>query len=71
MPLSAFYATAGGRPSGYCKKCQRRISRRSRQRRLAAVRLLIALHPQEWTAALRCVEGSDTCPEWKTGERHG
>jgi hypothetical protein len=51
-PVSEFYVTVDGRPSGYCKPCQRSASRTSRLRRQAAVRLLAA-HPEEWTAALR------------------
>jgi uncharacterized protein (DUF983 family) len=50
-PLFEFYTTPSGAPSGYCKSCQRAISRRSRQRRNAALRVLIALHPEEWRAA--------------------
>jgi hypothetical protein len=57
-PAAAFYATTRGRPSGYCKTCQRTVSRRSRSRRTAAVRLLIALHPEEWAAALRQVDAA-------------
>jgi hypothetical protein len=52
-PLSEFYTTPSGAPSGYCKSCQRAISRRSRRRRLAALRALISLHPEEWRAALQ------------------
>jgi uncharacterized protein (DUF983 family) len=51
--VSEFYVTVGGHPSGYCKPCQRSASRTSRLRRQAAVRLLAAAHPEEWTAALR------------------
>jgi uncharacterized protein (DUF983 family) len=51
--LSEFYTTPSGAPSGYCKRCQRAISRRSRRRRNAALRALIALHPEEWRAALQ------------------
>jgi hypothetical protein len=51
-PLSEFYRTASGRPSGYCKPCQRVISRRARRRRNAAVRALIAAQPEAWRAAL-------------------
>ena len=51
--LSEFYTTLGGAPSGYCKSCQRTISRRSRRRRNAALRVLIALHPEEWRAVLQ------------------
>jgi hypothetical protein len=46
-PVSEFYVTVGGRPSGYCKACQRAVSRTSR--------LLAAAHPEEWAAALRQV----------------
>jgi hypothetical protein len=52
-PLSEFYTTPSGAPSGYCKSCQRAVSRRSRRRRLAALRALISLHPEEWRAALQ------------------
>jgi hypothetical protein len=52
-PLSEFYTTPSGAPSGYCKSCQRAASRRSRRRRNAALRALIALHPEEWRAALQ------------------
>jgi uncharacterized protein (DUF983 family) len=52
--LSEFYTTPSGAPSGYCKSCQRAISRHSRRRRNAALRALIALHPEEWRAALQC-----------------
>jgi uncharacterized protein (DUF983 family) len=51
--LSEFYTLRSGAPSGYCKSCQRAISRRSRRRRLAALRALISLHPEEWRAALQ------------------
>jgi hypothetical protein len=50
--LSDFYTTPSGTPSGYCKACQRAISRRARKRRNAAIRALIALHPDAWCAAL-------------------
>jgi hypothetical protein len=52
-PLSEFYTTPNGAPSGYCKSCQRAVSRRSRRRRNAALRALIALHPEEWRAVLQ------------------
>jgi hypothetical protein len=51
-PVSEYYVTVG-RPSGYCKSCQRAVSRGSRLRRQAAVRLLAAAHPEERAAALR------------------
>jgi hypothetical protein len=52
-PLSEFYTSPSGAPSGYCKDCQRAVSRRSRRRRNAALRALIALYPEEWRAALQ------------------
>jgi hypothetical protein len=58
-PLSEFYTTPSGAPSGYCKSCQRAISRRSRRRRNAALRALIALHPEEWRAALHSDHGGE------------
>src|SRR6266508_2625196 len=51
--LSDFYTTPTGGPSGYCKTCQRAVSRLSRRRRNAALRALMALHPEEWRAALQ------------------
>ena len=51
--LSEFYTTPRGAPSGYCKSCQRAISRRSWRRRNAALHALIALHPEDWRAALQ------------------
>jgi hypothetical protein len=50
--VNDFYTTRQGKPSGYCKPCQKAISRRSRRRRTAAIRTLIALYPQEWQTAL-------------------
>jgi hypothetical protein len=52
-PLSDFYTTPSGAPSGYCKPCQRAISRRSWRRRSAALRALIARYPEAWRAALQ------------------
>jgi hypothetical protein len=52
-PLSDFYTTPSGAPSGYCKPCQRAISRRSRRRCSAALRALIARYPEAWRAALQ------------------
>jgi hypothetical protein len=56
-PLAAFYLTRRGGPSGYCKPCQRSMSRLSARRRAAAVRLLAAVHPAEWAAAQALVRG--------------
>jgi hypothetical protein len=51
--LSEFYTLRSGAPSGYCKTCQRAVSRRSRRRRNAALRALISLYPEAWRAALQ------------------
>jgi hypothetical protein len=40
-----------------CEDCQRASSRRASRRRQAAVRLLIAFHPEEYQALLRLVRG--------------
>jgi hypothetical protein len=58
-PISEFYTTPAGAPSGYCKDCQRAVSRRSRKRRTAAIRALIAMHPEAWRAALRSTDNAD------------
>jgi hypothetical protein len=54
-----------GTPAGLsssCQDCQRASSRLASRRRQAAVRLLIAFHPQEYHALLRLVRGSSrTC----------
>ena len=50
--VNDFYTTPKGKPSGYCKSCQKTISRGSRRRRTAAIRALIALYPEEWQTAL-------------------
>ena len=41
----------------YCQDCQRASSRMASRRRQAAVRLLIALHPEEYQALLGLVHG--------------
>jgi len=53
--VTDFYTTVRGGPSGYCKDCQRAVSRLSSRRRQAAVRLLIAAHPEEWAGVLGLV----------------
>ncbi len=47
-------------PAGLCSRCQdckRATSRLASRRRQAAVRLLIAFHPEEYHALLRLVRG--------------
>jgi hypothetical protein len=54
-PLSDFYTAGDGGPSGYCRGCQRALSRLASRRRGAAMRLLIAAHPEEWAGLLGLV----------------
>jgi hypothetical protein len=43
--------------SSYCQDCRRASSRLASRRRQAAVRLLIAFHPEEYQALLGLVRG--------------
>jgi uncharacterized protein (DUF983 family) len=56
-PLSDFYTAGDSGPSGYCQDCQRAASRLASRRRAAAMRLLIATHPEEWAGLLGLVRG--------------
>jgi predicted sulfurtransferase len=53
-PQADFTTTPGGL-SSYCKDCQRAVSRLASRRRRAAMRLLIAAHPEEWAGLLGLV----------------
>jgi hypothetical protein len=55
-PLAHFSPTPVGL-SSYCQDCKRASSRLASRRRQAAVRLLIAFHPEEYHALLRLVRG--------------
>ena len=55
-PLADF-ATIPGGPRSYCRDCQRAASRLASRRRAAAMRLLIAAHPEEWAGVLGLVRG--------------
>jgi hypothetical protein len=55
-PRSEFSATPGGALC-YCRDCQRTASRLASRRRRAAMRLLIAAHPEEWAGLLGMVRG--------------
>jgi hypothetical protein len=57
QPVENFYSTRRGRLSGYCKPCQRAAARLSDRRRDAAIRLLIASHPEEYQVWLQLVRG--------------
>jgi hypothetical protein len=53
-PLADFTTTPAGL-SSYCRACQRAASRLASRRRRAAMRLLIAAHPEEWAGLLGLV----------------
>ena len=55
-PRTDFSAIPGGL-SRHCRHCQRAVSRLASRRRTAAMRLLIALHPEEWAGLLALVAG--------------
>jgi hypothetical protein len=52
----ADFATPAGRFSS-CRDCQRAGSQLASRRRAAAMRLLIATHPEEWAGLLGLVRG--------------
>jgi hypothetical protein len=60
--LAEFATTLAGRPASCCQACRRAAGRLASRRRAAAIRLLIALHPQEWTGLLALVAGSRQPP---------
>ena len=51
------FSTTPAGLSSPCQDCQRASSRLASRRRQAAVRLLIAFHPEEYHALLRLVRG--------------
>jgi hypothetical protein len=56
-PLAEFPRSPSGRPVSCCQGCRRTAVRLASRRRAAAVRLLIALHPEEWAGLLVLVSG--------------
>jgi hypothetical protein len=55
-PRSDFPTTPSGASSS-CRGCQRAVSRLASRRPAAAMRLLIAAHPEEWAGLLGLVRG--------------
>jgi hypothetical protein len=55
-PLANFTTKPTGLSSA-CRDCQRAASRLASRRRAAAMRLLIAAHPEEWAGLLGLVRG--------------
>jgi hypothetical protein len=56
-PLAEFPTSLAGRSASCCRACRRAAARLASRRRAAAMRLLIALHPQEWAGLLVLVGG--------------
>jgi hypothetical protein len=56
-PLAEFATTLAGRCASCCQGCRRAAARLASRRRAAAVRLLIALHLEEWAGLLALVGG--------------
>jgi hypothetical protein len=56
-PLAEFPTSPAGRCASCCQACRRAAARLASRRRAAAIRLLIALHPQEWAGLLSLVAG--------------
>jgi hypothetical protein len=54
-PSAEFPTTLAGRPASCCQTCRRAAARLVSRRRAAAMRLLIALHPEEWAGLLALV----------------
>jgi hypothetical protein len=51
-PTDEFYADRRGRLTGRCRDCHRQQTRANNRRRLAALRLLITAHMEEYRALL-------------------
>jgi hypothetical protein len=66
-PLAEFATTLAGRPTS-CRACRRAAGRLASRRRAAAIRLLIALHPEEWAGLLALVAGSRQPPATRRRE---
>jgi hypothetical protein len=56
-PLAEFPTSPAGRCTSYCHACRRAAVRLASRQRAAAMRLLIALHPEEWAGLLALVGG--------------
>jgi hypothetical protein len=56
-PLAEFATTLAGRSAPCCQACRRVAARLASRRRAAAMRLLIALHSEEWAGLLALVGG--------------
>jgi hypothetical protein len=55
--LAEFPTSSARRSASCCQACRRAAGRLASRRRAAAMRLLIALHPEEWAGLLALVAG--------------
>jgi len=69
-PPADVAATLAGR-SSRCPDCQRAAARLASRRRAAAMRLLIAAHPEEWAGLLGLVAGRRQPATRPRGGGHG
>jgi hypothetical protein len=67
-PLAEFPMSPPGRPASCRQTCRRAAARLASRRRAAAMRLLIALHPQEWAGLLVLVGGRHQPPATRRRE---
>ena len=56
-PLAEFPMSPAGRCAACCSGCRRAAARLASRRRAAAMRLLIAFHPEEWAGLIALVSG--------------
>jgi hypothetical protein len=57
VQLPTDFATSSAGRSSFCLACRRAAARLASRRRAAAMRLLIALHSEEWAGLLGLVSG--------------
>jgi hypothetical protein len=67
-PLAELPTSPAGPPAACCQACRRAAGRLASRRRAAAVRLLIALHPEEWAGLLVLVGGRHQLPATRRRE---
>ena len=69
-PLADFATTPSS--ASHCQYCQRTVSRLASRRRQAAMRLLIAAHPEEWAGLLGLIRaGRQAATNYPTGGGRG
>jgi hypothetical protein len=66
-PLAEFPTGPAGHPASCCHACRQAARRLASSRRAAAMRLLIALHPEEWAGLLALVGSRQTASHAAAG----